>query len=732
MYGLDVIDLVVILVYFVTLVAIGFWCMKRIKNQEDFFLAGRSFGKLIQTFAAFGQGTSADTAVGTTTTTFTNGAAGIWSSLAALFATPVYWIIAPWFRRIRLISTGDYFEERYQSKSMAMVYAILISCNMMIVTAVGISAMSKTVLGLTPKPEAALSNMEREELATANELHGLESTDYALLSVDERERLEALRLLKPRSTFSYINEHVLVAAVCVVVLVYGIAGGLFAAFITDTIQGMFIILLSVIMLPFAWMKVNEQYGGSGMMDAFRTLHERLPESCFEVFGSPTTVDFTWYYIAIIALIATLNNPVQPNMLVAIGSAKDEYTGRFGFTVGNYMKRVATILWGIFALFIILLYSDVVHDPDKAWGMATRDLLGGLGFGLVGLMAACLMAALMSTADCLMITVSGLLTHSVVRPIWPNLGEKWYVLSGRVIGAVTVIGGGLIAIAFPSLFDLIKLLWEFSLMFIAAFWLGMIWRRATRPAAWASIVGTLVFFVALPYGLPVIKPSLQTKPYLLKMTQSREEVRTYTARAMDVSDRQRELATWAELSGEQKAERRRPEPLEVGQEFSKTYRIPGRAIFWMQGVKVDPETGTLRGSGALNISLLALEAVGIDLAKMPHALNQTLRLLIRVGFVFGVLIILSLLTRHTSRDKAALDKFYVRMKTPVVPNREEDARQVQLSYENPSRFDHRRLLPGTGWEFQKWTRVDAVGFAVSVVVLLGIIGMFFLLVNIGAY
>ena len=109
MFGLPLIDLIVIVVYFTVVILIGVWSMRRIKNQEDYFLAGRRSGKIIQTFAAFGQGTSTDNAVGVTTTTYTNGAGGIWSSLLLLFATPLYWMTSPWFRRLRVQTMGDFF-----------------------------------------------------------------------------------------------------------------------------------------------------------------------------------------------------------------------------------------------------------------------------------------------------------------------------------------------------------------------------------------------------------------------------------------------------------------------------------------------------------------------------------------------------------------------------------------------------------------------------------------------
>ena len=145
MFGLLAIDILVIIVYFIAMIGIGLWSMSKIKNQEDYFLGGRRFGKIIQTFAAFGQSTTADNSVGAVTTTFTNGIAGIWSSLLYLLSTPIYWMISPWMRRLRLLTLGDFFGERYGSKRMAATYAVLGSVVMMAYLSVGFSAMSKTV-----------------------------------------------------------------------------------------------------------------------------------------------------------------------------------------------------------------------------------------------------------------------------------------------------------------------------------------------------------------------------------------------------------------------------------------------------------------------------------------------------------------------------------------------------------------------------------------------------------
>ena len=252
-------------------------------------------------------------------------------------------------------------------------------------------------------------------------------------------------------------------------------------------------MLSIILLPFAWAKINVIYGGKGVYGALQTIHERLPESFFDLLGSPASIDFTWYYITAVAVMSTITVVMTPNMIVVVGAAKDEYSARLGFTSGNFMKRFCTILWGLLGLAAIVLYGESVSNPDMVWGYATRDLLGSLNLGLVGLMIACLMAALMSTADCLMITASSLIIRNLYRPLYPEKTERHYLLIGRIAGATVVIGGAYVATQFESIFHMIKLVWEFNIIVAASFWVGLKWRRATKNAAWHLSSRRLLFF-----------------------------------------------------------------------------------------------------------------------------------------------------------------------------------------------------------------------------------------------
>jgi SSS family solute:Na+ symporter len=726
-FGLHIIDLVVIVLYFAFVIVVGMRAMRRIRNQEDYFLAGRRFGKFIQTFAAFGQGTSADNAVGVTTTTFTNGIAGVWSSLLYLFATPMYWMVMPWMRRLRLLSLGDFFEERYGSRLMAGVYALIGSFCMMTIISVGFSAMTKTIVALAPKSLEELSLQEQREYEQAKLLDELRAQDFQTLSSEQQEQLEQLSLRKPRKMFSHINPNVLIWIICGVVMAYAIAGGLEAAFLTDTLQGLFIILLSVLLFPFAWSRINSLFGGLGPLDALQTVHSQLPESFFEIFGSPATVDFTWYYIGALTVMVTINVVVQPNSLVATGSAKSEYECRFGFVAGSYLKRFCTVLWGFFALSAVVLYHDRVHDPDLVWGYATRDLLGSLGLGLVGLMTASLMAALMSTADCMMITASSLLTHNVYRPLLPGRAEKHYVIVGRVIGGLVVIGGALIATQFDSILQQLKLWWELNVMVAASFWLGMKWRRANKTAAWCSILTAAIMFFVLPILLPVFWGSLRTNRALLTTTRPRVVVRTYQAHQMDVVARQRAIERWDALQRKGQTTTARPESLQEGQTFDKTYQLPKRSIFWTKGIALD-QSGRSCGSGMLSLELVLLDKIGFDLQENPYALNETIRIMIRTATPFLILIVVSFLTEL--QDQRLLDKFFVKMKTPVRVDTSEDARELELSYNNPHRFDGKKLFPGSYWEFDRWTKTDLIGFLVSAFVAIAVIVFLMALLSVG--
>lgn len=728
MYGLNTIDIIVIILYFITIIGIGIWASLRIKNQEDYLLGGRKFGRLIQTFASFGGATSADGPVGTVTTTFRNGAAGIWSSLLMVFATPLYWITSPWLRRMRILTLGDFYGERYGSKKMAATYAVIGAIGMMGLISVGYVAMNKTIMAITPKTVQEYSAEEKLEYENAMILNSLEERDYLSLTDQEQTQLKELRIEQPRSVFSYFNESIIIWVVCLIIIMYAVFGGLEAAFYTDLLQGTFIIILSFLLIPFSWIKIKNTYGAESGESALSILHDKLPQAFFEIFGSPTLIDFTWYFILTASLVAAITVVSQPNQLVTNAAAKDEYSARFGMVSGGFIKRFCTIGWGVVGLSAILLYTGKVHNPDLVWGYTIHDLLGPLNLGLVGFMISSMMAALMASASALMLTVSGLLLHNIYKPLVQGKTEKHYVWVGRILGGAFLIGGALIATQFDNVLEILKFMWEFFVIFAAAFWLGLKWRRANRQGAWVSILVTLSLFYLLPVLIPLLVPSIKQNPELLIHTEPTPIVRSYFARDTDVKDRLNQIAEWNSMNEEGKGTGEIPKELKIGDEFTKTYDLPSKAIFWSKQPAINDE-GMLEARGYLFPELFILYKMGIPLNLKPYALNETIRMLIRLVFPFLLLIIVSLLTKPQTDEKTL--RFFLKMRTRVRGlGAEVDAEDLKEAFANPKKTEALLAFPNTSLEIYKWNKQDILGFLIAVGVVCVVLGTLFLVVNIG--
>lgn len=725
-WGLTIWDITVLLIYFIVILYVAIKASLTIKNSEDYFMAGRKFGKLIQTFAAYGQATSVENVTATTTMVNANGASGIWAMLAGgLINLPVFWMTSPWYRRLRVLTMGDFFEERYGSKRMAGFYALCQTIFFVMIGAFGLMAMAKTVAAITAKPESELIKIEYVEYTKAIELEKLEAADFALLSSVEKERLTELQLINPKKEYSYIDENFLIWIVAIITLVYASIGGLAAAFMVDLLQGIFTILLSLMLIPFAMFKINIMHGGEGAIGPFETFHKVLPASFMELWGSPSLIEFSWYWILFFSIMIVITTAVQANQLTACGSAKDDYTARYGFVSGMLLKRYSTVLWGLLALFTVVLYGGKISDPDYIWGHATRDLLGPAGFGLVGLMIACLIAALMSAKSAFMLTAAAMITNNLYKPYYPNKSEAHYVKMGRIFGAIYMLISAYFATISNGIFELFKMTMMFNSILAACFWLGMVWRRSNAAGAWTSMIIMFVATVVLPFGLPVIS-GVRTSEYLCKTTMAIPVSRTYVAREMDVQFRDEAIAKWERLNAAGISENDRPEVLRIEEKFEKEVLLPKKSIFWSDGLEFNE--GNTSGLGNLKVELIALDLLGWDLSKNSYSLNETLTFLFRIIFPFAILMLVSYFT--LPEDKKRLDHFYGKMLTPVVGTHEDDEHAMELTRENPNRFHHLLLFPNSNWEFRKWNREDWRGVIISSLAAIGVVILLVLVVSIG--
>ncbi|MBC8353395.1 MAG: hypothetical protein H8E66_15460 [Planctomycetes bacterium] len=765
-------DYLVLAGYFVVMIGIGIYASRLVKEQEDFFMGGRSFGKLMQTFAAFGAGTGSSDPVNTGRTTFTSGMSGMWSVMYWLFVTPFYWIAGVWYRRMRHLTLGDWFVERYESRALGAAYCIFGLAFYMVYGSMLFSAIGKVAAPL----------IETDTITLGGQAIGI--------------------------------EYILVPIIGVIVLAYGILGGLRAAYITDLIQGLCIIFLSIVLIPYGLNALVAQFGDpqtDGMMEGFRYMHEQLPKEHFSVVGSTSTSEFPLHRIVAIVIINLVGIVVQPHFIATGGgSAKTEKDARIGLVVGNFLKRFCTVGWVLTALIALALYAndpDLMLDPDKTWGVASRRLLGP---GLTGLMLACLLAALMSSVDAYMIVGSALMVRNIYAPyINSTASEAQYIRVGRMTGVIVVGGAVIVSLFYMDVFTQLQLTWVFNVLFAAPFWVGMYWRRATTGAAWATVAFNVFVFFGIPFMAPKLMPELRdNKDYLI----ANQIVQTTTMRAAaptDVLRRETQIAEWAKASAlagpelesaeqdyraavaqlrESTAENEasgeiinalhqatarlsaarmavgklgsRPEALTTGDAFPETKTSGGKSVFWPGGIKpvdadgnvladVQPQkvgeptdldentkqqvlayedNVTLRGFGNFQLDYLLYRSAGIDMTSMTDATLDTLSLPPKIITPFLVMILISLITPRNSKE--GLDRYYSKMKTPVVPDHEQDRMNLEEAFANIESMEERKLFPGSSLEIQRPTKADIIGVVVCFAVCFAIIGMAVVVANIG--
>jgi solute:Na+ symporter, SSS family len=764
-------DYVVLVGYFLLMIAIGLYASFKIKAQEDFFMGGRSFGKLLQTFAAFGAGTGSSDPANVGRTTFTSGMSGMWSVMYWLFVTPFYWIAGVWYRRMRHLTLGDWFVERYESRAMGAGYAIFGLLFYMVYGSMLFSAIGKVAAPL----------VEFDAFTWNGELYRI--------------------------------EYLLVPIIGVVVLLYGILGGLRAAYLTDLVQGMCIIVLSVMLIPYGLQALVEKFGDpetDGIMAGFRIMHAQLPPESFQIVGATSSSEFPLHRIIAIVIINLIGIVVQPHFIATGGgSAKNETDARVGLVVGNFLKRFCAVGWVLTALIAVALFADdpeIAADPDLTWGIASRELLPP---GLTGLMLACLLAALMSSVDAYMIVGSGLLVRNIYAPyVNAHATEKEYIRLARLTGILVVGGAVVLSMMTMDVFLQLQLTWVFNILFAAPFWVGMYWRRATKTAAWITVAYCAIVFFFIPYTAPRWFPELRLHQELVQTNDVVVTTTQRTAAPTDVNKREGELVVWDEANEKLESARaafneavarisqrhaaeeqataaelerldaamkevqsaqlaasklapQRPEPIDVGSTIADTVRTGGNAIFWTAGVtpvdeqgkplpqvvrlpvrepeQIDerttqiilryPEGTRLQGNGNFQLDFLLYKFVGLNMTSMTNATLDTLSLPPKIVTPFLVMIFFSLLTRPNS--KMGLDRYYAKMKTPVLPDHEEDLRNLERSYADFEQFERKKLFPGTSLEFSKPTRTDIVGVVISVLVCFVVIGLTILVATIGS-
>lgn len=436
---LTLLDWLVLTVYVGGITALGLSVSRQVKTSEGYFMGNRAFGKILMLAQSLGTGTHSDQAVGVAGAAYTSGLSGIWYQWIWLFTTPFYWLLAPIFRRLRVVTTAEFFELRY-GKAYSLVYAAACVYLLALWQGIAIKGTAVTVSAITGVPEWAIAIL-----------------------------------------------------VAIVFTLYGICGGLIAAATTDYIQGIFIVLLSFLVLPFGLHRV----GG------FAGLHHALPPQFFTVF-SPAGGELTRFNVAILVISGLAGIVVQPHMMAVAATGKTEMNCRVGWTYGNFIKRACTVGWTLTGLLAAVLFPGVAfHDREKVFGMAIAALLPS---GLVGLMVASLLATVMATCSAFMVDGAALFTHDLYLPfvghkkIAQRGGEAHILRVARWSSLAITAVGFVLGLTMQSVIKSTVLFISMLPFIGVAFWIGIIWPRANRAGAWACTIGSaIVFFITSALG-----------------------------------------------------------------------------------------------------------------------------------------------------------------------------------------------------------------------------------------
>lgn len=649
--SLHVIDLAIIVAYLVAVLYIGKRAAQATASEEGFFLAGRKLGKLYQFFLNFGNATEPQGAVSTASFVYQQGAPGSWLSFQTVFMNPYFWFMNVWFRRVRLTTVSDLFEDRYASRGLSLFYAvfqILVAC---VFLGFGNVTAYKIASSLVVKQEVEWTAPERAAVEGYRELKVLEKQNAtAALPAEQKARLDTLHDRNARgelrSYVTVLNELVFYAIFTVVVGTYIVLGGMAAAAVNEGLQSVLIIVFSLLLIPTGLHAI----GGWG------ELAKKVPKEMFNLFGATGGAQFTVWSLCGILLVSIVQNGGLSHNMGICGSAKNEFAARSGVS-GTYLKRLMIIMWAFAGLIAVAMFGvGGLSDPDAVWGAMSNQLLGP---GLIGLMLAGVLAGTMSTLAAKALAISSLFVRNVYRQIWPDISQKQGVFYARCTIVAVLVLGTLAATLMGSFYDIVKIVLTVNIPFGAAVLLTYWWRRVTAPAVWACVILSTLVILVIPWTASKV-PALATHPELAQMSTKR-----------------------------------------------------GTGVYFAKVVHQNPDdlTSPLRAAKArtngFNFEAWLVGKAGVDVVAMTPTERFTIQFFFDGLFPFVVLIVVSLMTRPT--DPARVAFFYGKMKTPVGDTPELEAAAMEETRRNPTRFDQTKLLPRSNWEFCRWDRVDTIGF-----------------------
>ncbi|KUK39563.1 MAG: Na+/solute symporter [Synergistales bacterium 54_24] len=446
---LHAIDMVIIAIYFLSLIAIGYYIMiskKTTGETESFLAADRNMGIIRTTGSCAATDIGGGFSIAMGGLGFSLGFSGSWlMAVSALSAVLAAFLMVPkvkrWADRVKGLTTGDLFAARFDNRTGLMA-AILVGLSWFTFVGGQVIAGAKLVSGVLGLP---------------------------------------------------ITLTIIVAGA--VILTYTAMGGLKAVMSTDVFQiAVLLVGIVLIAVPIGFFRVGGIDGLVGKLSA-------SPESAMLLdWGAVSWKEAVGWFLSIFPVwfisIATVQRVI---------AAKDERTAKLGVFLTGF-----PIEWPLFALgttligmFARVLLPDLA-DPE----LATPALITAiLPVGLTGLVVAAYIAAVLSTADSCLVGSVAIFVNDIYRKlINPDANDSELVKVSRI--ATIVLGILAIGLAYmvPRIIELVLYAYTFGAAGLFFPMLALLfWKRATAAGAFWSILlggGSAVLWTIAgqPYGL----------------------------------------------------------------------------------------------------------------------------------------------------------------------------------------------------------------------------------------
>ncbi|MDA0874519.1 MAG: sodium:solute symporter [Bacteroidetes bacterium] len=296
-----------------------------------------------------------------------------------------------------------------------------------------------------------------------------------------------------------------VLGIALVAATYTIVGGLRAIVVTDAIQAGLLLAGAITLTVFAILALPDK--GIHTLAELKAAVQPDQMSMLHSFRNPETGrlnEYSWvsvllgYPILGIWYWCTDQTIVQKTL-----GARSMRDGQLGAVFAGGLKILPLFLMVLPGVLGYVLFHDLIEQPNDTLLVMIQELLPT---GVKGLLAAGLLAAVMSTVESALNSTATVVAEDIVKRVRPQTSDRSLVTIGRVTAVIVVIlailwspyGG-----KFASIFEAInKIPMMFAPAITCVFLFGIFWRRGTKEAAvttliFGLVVGVAYFLVDLP-------------------------------------------------------------------------------------------------------------------------------------------------------------------------------------------------------------------------------------------